>query len=231
MTRGWHRPGFPVGTQFHDLTIIGERQVIELFDKPKRYVYPCRCRCGTEVVVSNTALRNTKTCGCLRKTLLPTRNWRHGDSKSRLYYVWCSMRNRCTNPKRHNSHRYIARGIIVCPEWANNYIAFRDWAHAHGYCPGLQLDRINNDGGYDPDNCRWVSSQQNNNNRANNVHIEAFGESKSVSAWARDPRCHVSDSTILHRVRRLGWSPEDAIMIPSRGIVSTRPATDHTLSY
>jgi len=226
MARGWHRPGFPIGTQFHDLTITGERRVIEQPGKPKRYVYPCRCRCGMEVLVSNTALRKTQTCGCLRKSLLLTLNWRHGDSKSRLYYVWCAMRNRCTNTTRHNSHRYIARGITVCPEWVHDYLAFREWALTHRYRPGLQLDRIDNDGGYAPDNCRWISCQRNNGNRSDNVQIAAFGESRCVSAWARDPRCPVSYSTILYRIRRLDWPAEDAITTPRRGTSSTCPTTD-----
>lgn len=214
MARGWTRPGLPVGTQRHELTIIGDRQKIVIGDDRYKYKYPCRCSCGNTALIANTDFGRTKTCGCLRKEMLPKRNFVHGGRKTKLYGVWCSMRNRCVNPNRHNSHRYVGRGVTVCDAWNESFSSFRDWACSHGYEEGLQLDRINNDGNYEPNNCRWVTSRQNNNNRRGNRIVVCFGEYKTIAEWARDARCQVSMKTLNHRISDLHWPPEKAITLP-----------------
>jgi hypothetical protein len=88
---------------------------------------------------------------------------KHGGSNTKLYFVWNGMRQRCGNPANDSYADYGARGIKVCPEW-NDFAAFQDWAYASGYQAGLQIDRINNNGGYSPTNCRWVTPKQNTNN-------------------------------------------------------------------
>ena len=111
-------------------------------------------------------------------------NLKHGlfrDNKG-LFNIWETMKGRCENPNRSNYERYGGRGISVCAEWhkAKNFIK---WALENGYKKGLQLDRIDNNGNYCPDNCRWVTVKQNSRNRRNTVLLTINGETKSVAEW------------------------------------------------
>lgn len=127
-----------------------------------------------------------------------------------LMKVWRQMRSRCNDTK---DSRYGGRGIAVCPEWSD-YGTFRSWALQAGYREGLSIDRINNDGNYEPGNCRWADRVTQANNRRNQVLLTAFGETKSVAMWARDPRCLVSEVALRLRVSRRGWDHEKAITNP-----------------
>lgn len=91
--------------------------------------------------------------------------YKHGDSKTKLYYVWAEMIQRCTNPKHRRFEDWGGRGIEVCDEWKNDYSAFKEWALENGYREGLTIDRINNDMGYSPDNCRWATVNEQNKNK------------------------------------------------------------------
>jgi hypothetical protein len=104
-------------------------------------------------------------------------------SKTRLYYVWQGMKRRCDSPKNKSYADYGARGIKVCDQWANDYGAFMDWALANGYKQGLSIDRIDNDKGYSPDNCRWVGRKQQNENRRSVVRLTAGGETRTMADW------------------------------------------------
>jgi len=217
MARGWHRVGFPAGYTKDDLTVIGER--IPVHDKRSvPYLYPCRCTCGNSVLLSAAQILANRSCGCRgeqARRSLPEHNRTHGGSGTRLYAVWCAMRRRCSRDGLHNSRRYFGKGIRVCDEWQNDFAAFRRWALENGYASELQLDRIDNDGDYEPANCRWVTCAQNNRNRDRDTRIAAFGETKCAMEWSRDSRCSVSDSSILYRLRKLGWSAESAITVPA----------------
>ncbi len=127
----------------------------------------CVCDCGnTTVSYSNNLLRGkSQSCGCVRKTTLPASRRIHGGYKSRLFRIWLDMRARCTYPSTDHYHRYGGRGITVCAEWQSSFIAFRDWALQNGYAENLTIDRINNDGNYEPGNCRWVTIRENCQNR------------------------------------------------------------------
>ena len=128
-------------------------------DKFGRYIYIFECPiCGgrKEMHVSNG--RRDKTCGCVltpRHTVTP--------ENKRLYECWTNMKTRCKNDNYHKSHRYKERGITLCEEW-EKFIPFQEWALANGYSDDLQIDRIDNDKGYSPDNCRWVSNIINHRN-------------------------------------------------------------------
>jgi hypothetical protein len=142
----------------------------------------------------------------------------HGESSSRrgrakLYGVWNGIKQRTFNPNNKSFANYGGRGIGICQEWLNSYVAFRDWAHASGYAQGLDIDRIDNDRGYEPDNCRWVTRAANTRNMRSNRVITAFGEARCIQDWARDERCSVSGDTIGYRLAR-GWIPEEAIVTP-----------------
>lgn len=107
------------------------------------------------------------------------------NTKNRLYAVWNSMKQRCNNHKSQKYKIYGARGIKVCNEWNESYDSFRKWALDNGYKEGLTLDRINVDGNYEPNNCRWVTYEVQNSNKSNNVWIEYKGEKHTATQWAK----------------------------------------------
>lgn len=112
--------------------------------------------------------------------------WKHGawHRHPRLYNVWRTMVNRCGNPKHPKYRIYGARGIEVCDEWRNNPNAFLDWSLANGYKPGLQIDRLDNNGGYGPENCRWTTAKEQARNTRRNRYLTVGGATMPVSAWA-----------------------------------------------
>lgn len=178
----------------------------------------CVCSCGTEKLIGIAELLNgsTKSCGCMVIEKLVTMSLRHGGESSSLYSVWHTMKSRCSNPKAENFENYGGRGISICREWIDDFAAFRQWAESSGYTPALEIDRADVNGNYQPDNCRWVTSRVNGNNRRNNVLLTAFGETKTMSYWADDPRCAVTYSTLKQRISKARWSHEQAISEPSR---------------
>jgi hypothetical protein len=128
-----------------------------------------------------------------------------------LLKVWRQMHNRCNDV---DDSRYGGRGISICREWGD-YGAFRSWAIDAGYAEGLSIDRIDNNGNYAPGNCRWTDRITQANNRRNQTLLTAFGETKSLAMWARDPRCLVSVAALRLRVVRRGWDHERAIVTPT----------------
>jgi hypothetical protein len=133
---------------------------------------------------------------------------------ARLFGVWRNMLARCASPRSKDYVNYGGRGITVCREWMLSFDLFCEWGLDNGYRFGLQLDRINNDGPYEPDNCRWVDAETNGQNKRNNHHLTAFGETKTLARWSRDSRCSVSAHVLSSRVRD-GWEAERAITAPS----------------
>ena len=181
--------------------------------KPKKVFWLCRCDCGNPntFIVDGTSLRcgNTLSCGCIKKERCPKK---HGESHTKLYYVWQTMRKRCENPNSGQYKRYGARGITVCNEW-HNYEAFRDWAISHGYKSGLEIERIDNDGNYCPENCRWATHQEQCCNRSSNIWVEYNGNRLSVIECANTTG--LSYETILSRVKN-GWTSEEIFSVPYR---------------
>lgn len=135
--------------------------------------------------------------------LKPCRNFKHGAymRNKRLYGIWSTMKHRCENPKREKYKDYGARGISVCDEWKDPN-RFIDWAMGNGYSNGLQIDRIDNNKGYSPDNCRWVTPKENSRNRRNTVCITVNGVQKSAVEWAGI--AGISQYTIYWWVREKG---------------------------
>lgn len=139
----------------------------------------------------------------------------HGESETRLHNVWMGVLSRCYCATNTAYRYYGGRGIRVCDEWRASYLFFRDWAMANGYAEGLHLDRICNDGNYEPSNCRWVTRFANCRNRSNNVMVAAFGETKTLIEWTEDPRCVVGYINLRQRIRNYGWDAEAAITTPT----------------
>ena len=156
---------------------------------PKVVYWDCVCECGNKTTVVSADLRSghIKSCGCYNRDLVTARNierTKHGHGSSPLYNVWKNMKERCYNPATHNYSRYGGRGITVCDEWRNDLAAFVQWAEENGYKRGLEIDRKDSDRGYSPDNCRWVSSNANQNNKGNNVLITIDGVTRTQTEWA-----------------------------------------------
>lgn len=183
-------------------------------DKQGNAQWLCQCVCGNKKVVRGRALRTgrTKSCGCLlsesskeRMTRLSTK---HGMASTKLYRVYLSMRERCEKPSCSEYYRYGGRGIRVCDEWKNDRNSFFEWALKNGYKEGLQIDREDNDGDYEPSNCRWVTQIENCNNTSRNVFIEHNGEIHTLSEWSRILK--INRSTIYSR-HRAGKTPAEIL--------------------
>lgn len=150
------------------------------------------------------------------KHFVPKRkgNLIHGYRHTAIYDTWRHIRSRCNNPRDKAYANYGGRGIKVCPEWQNNPKAFCEWALASGWQKGLSLDRIDNDKGYSPDNCRWTTRLVQNNNRRCTPHITYNGETHTLKEWAsiRGIKYH----TLYARYNVYGWSFEEAIELNKR---------------
>ena len=160
------------GQRFGKLTVLRENGR----DKRNNVLWLCRCECGNEVTVLGSNLRSERTtsCGCYNRERVVEASTTHGMSKTRIYSVWESMLQRAGAIKgasERDKRAYQDRGITVCDEWLV-FENFRDWALSHGYKEGLQIDRVNNDAGYCPENCRWVTPKENTNNRRNTIRLE-----------------------------------------------------------
>lgn len=168
-------------------------------------IWSFRCDCGQvkELPANSVRTRLVKSCGCLAKP--------HGETGTKLHNIWCDMRERCENSKSDTKGLYCNRGITVCEEW-HDYLNFRSWALSNGYNDGLTIDRIDNDKGYCPDNCRWSTPREQANNKRNNRIISINGTEKPISEWCRE--YGISVVSVYRRVRNYHMSFVEAITIP-----------------
>ena len=143
---------------------FGRLTVVKRYDVTR---WLCRCDCGNETYSDSYQLRKgiTKSCGCLQKELCGNQHRKHGFTKTRLYRIYYRMKERCYRPTNDNYKYYGGLGITVCDEWLKSFITFKDWALSHGYADNLTIDRINNELGYMPSNCRWITIQEQQKNR------------------------------------------------------------------
>lgn len=175
--------------------------------------WKCKCDCGNECIASASKLvsGHKRSCGCLRHE--KPYNYQGRDRNRRLYIIWKAMRQRCINQKSPAYPRYGGRGISICEEW-NDYNTFEEWALANGYSDELTIDRIDSNGNYEPNNCRWATPLVQSNNRGSNRKYTYNGETKTVSEWAN--LFGISYGTLISRLKR-GWPIAKAVETPLRG--------------
>ena len=202
------------GQRFGRLTVLGYSGHK---DKDGRLLWTCKCDCGNivEKVAHTMKAGRTLSCGCLlheRKGVPQKHGWCLNGGE-RLYFLWKKMINRCVNPKDVSYPNYGGRGISVCDEWKTDYMSFRKWAYANGYNDKAAyrectIDRIDNEEGYSPENCRWVPWSTQCNNRRVNHYITYNGETMSMSDACRKYGLPVT--TLRYRIDN-GWDLELAL--------------------
>ena len=168
------------GERFGRLVVIGVSRRVK-GGKRERYYWKCKCDCGRIKEVRTDCLTGglVQSCGCLKKEqnrINLTKFHRHKLSHTKLWDTYYSMKSRCYDPADKRYKDYGGRGIKVCEEWKNSFDEFANWAVSHGFDKNLQIDRINNNGDYSPENCRWVTQKENCRNRRSNVLIEYNGK-------------------------------------------------------
>lgn len=201
-----------VGEKYGRWTVIREE---ERGHRSRIYVL-CRCDCGVEKLAQTYLLVTgvTKSCGCLRREVSAERVWVHGLKRTKLYGTWGNIKRRCTDENSSDYPVYGGRGISVCSEWRDSFVVFREWSLANGYQEGLEIDRRDNDGNYESENCRWVTRAVNARNKSNNISLTVWGETKLMVEWAEDSRCKIDYKNFSNRVRSLKWNPEMAMTLP-----------------
>lgn len=184
--------------------------------KYKATYYFCICSCGGHNIISTSHLRSgaTKSCGCLRDESTIRRNIENSTHKlsySPIYRLWININSRCYNKKDNNYHNYGGRGISVCREWRDNRASFFKWAIENGYIEGLQIDRIKNNKGYYPKNCRFVTNKVNSRNKRTNKYLNYNGKEKCMTEWAEIYGINIG--TFGSRIRS-GWGVKETIETP-----------------
>lgn len=209
--------------KFKDLTgqRFGRLTVIELEDD---YVSPsgyhkkrwmCHCDCGKNIIVwaGNLISGHTQSCGCQHLEKLANGNPKHNIRHTRVYSIWCGIIARCENPNSEYYDKYGGRGIKMCEEWRNNPLSFYEWSMSHGYDDKLSIDRMDNDGNYEPSNCRWSNRTEQANNTSRNHYITYNGNTMTIAQWARETG--IANGAIADRLSR-GWDVSLALTTPTK---------------
>ena len=168
--------------------------------------WKCRCDCGNEIIASPSNLKsgNSKSCGCYFREVHRT----HGKTHSRAYNIWKSMRYRCSSPNAHEYQNYGGRGIFVCERWQSFDNFYADMSDPPAK---YTLERIDNERGYEPGNCRWATYSDQLNNRRNNHVVEAFGRKQTLTQWSTEMK--IPFTTLKNRILRAKLSPEEALTV------------------
>ena len=195
-------------SKLHDLTgqKFGLLTVVGLADTETRKTYwVCRCDCGNMKTVRSDSLLcgAIKSCGCLKKQqdkVNLVKNHRHKMSGTRIYLEWQGMKARCYNKSDARYADCGGRGITVCDQWKNSFEAFYEWAMENGYQKELSIDRIDNNGNYCPENCRWATPKEQSRNRRSNVNITIGNSTRTLTEWCEI--FHVDYANVSAKYRR-----------------------------
>lgn len=176
-------------------------------------MYRCQCDCGNIGTVRSSNLRDgrSSSCGCLAKELVSLRSKTHGMSNSRIFGIWAGMIARCYSPGDYHYKWYGARGIDICDEWRDCFQNFYDWSIKNGYDESKSIDRIDNNKGYCPNNCRWASYKEQMRNTSRNHMICYDNQERCLTEWAEI--AGIPESTFRSRMKR-GWSMERIMNTP-----------------
>ena len=218
---------YPTSPRFRDLSgkRFGRLLVERYHGKAdtKEIYYWCICDCGNRLLISSSNLHNgtTKSCGCLLhevssiihkgKPIQKT----HGDYETRLYNIWTNIKQRTCNVNNRDYPKYGGRGITLCDEWKpakSGYLAFKEWSYNNGYDDTKTIDRIDNDKGYSPDNCRWTNMKVQEANKRTNVYIRYQKWVYPLNIWSK--LTGIPYKTIQDR-KHGGWPDEDCILCSS----------------
>ena len=215
------------GRRFGRLVALGP---LERVPKAKfaQLLWLCQCDCGKQSRVYARALKSgdSRSCGCLNLDRIRERNTTHGASYTHEaeFWVWSAAKGRCHNPKNKAYSNYGGRGIEMCQRWRDDFGAFLADVGPRP-SPELTLERVDNDGNYEPSNCVWGTRREQGNNKRNNLMIDAFGRRQTLAQWARE--FGLLAHTLQARIARHGWDAERALTTPAtKGspLVGTRTA-------
>ena len=178
-----------------------------------RSYWECVCDCGNKTIVHRTNLVSGRTtsCGCLHREIAKDQATKHNCTGTRLYRIWDGLRNRCNNPKHPNYNNYGGRGISVCSEW-DDFENFSKWSMANGYRDDLTIDRVDNDGNYEPSNCRWATKKVQANNTRKTIKITYNGDTKTLSEWAEI--VGIRREYLWRRIYKRNWPIAKALTTP-----------------
>lgn len=193
-----------IGDRIGKLTLL---KPMKAGEAKKAHSWLCRCDCGEEIIVITSNLRRQTKC----KRCAVKEKMKHGMSETPLYAVWEHMKRRCLCQSEKCYKDYGARGITVCDEWLD-FEPFMEWSLESGYSPALTLDRIDNNKGYSPENCRWADKKTQANNRRNTICITANGITLPCAEWAR--RTGIPKNTLRARYVVMGWSGDRTVNTP-----------------
>lgn len=197
------------GKPFGRLTVIDQAET----KKSGQIYWNCKCRCGKLATIRGSRLRAgiTESCGCLAKETTRKRSVTHDMSYGREYAIWGGIIQRCTNPNNQAFKNYGARGITICDEWRHDFMAFFNYVGKRP-SPKHSIDRMNNDGNYEPGNVRWATNVEQKNNYRDNHRITLHAHTMTLAQWA----CFVglNPNTLIARINKCNWSPAKAIFKP-----------------
>lgn len=205
------------GQRFGRLLVIGRAE--NPVGRKTKWI--CQCDCGkrTTVEAANLKSGRQKSCGCLRneKSLIRIATYNKGHPSGRhkrIYKIWLGMKNRCCRKNHETYPWYGGRGIRICEDWTD-YEAFEKWALSSGYGPNLTIDRIDVNGDYTPENCRWITRKDQAYNRRDNHRLTFRGETLTITEWAKRIEC--TPTCIYYRLNA-GWNLEEILTTKSRSV-------------
>ena len=198
-----------IGKKFERLTVIEEIGR----NNSRAIIWRCKCDCGAETKATTSQLKSgaIKSCGCYQRDILSGKSTSHGMSRTRIYRIWQDAKTRCNNPNTPYYFKYGGRGIKLTEQW-NDFEPFMKWALANGYQDNLTLDRIDVNGNYEPDNCRWITNREQQFNKRTNHYLAFDGKTQTITQWAEE--LNMNPKTLQARIMDYHWLTEKALTTP-----------------